>query len=138
MKTELIKFILGDYCGDGHGILQTFILEIIHDNSLHIIERLNRNEDILCNKFGISVSSWFRGYQDNKIPETDVKLLKNFNIEFNNDMLNKDNSLTILDGEEYIQIWIQLMQLVDKNLFISIKKFKSFESACSGYGLYDL
>jgi len=133
---ELINFLIGDYSADGHGQTDTFTLEIEH-NCSDIEKRLEENEQKLLNEYDIDLSLWFKEYEDNIISNEDVQKLNNLKINYDNTWLNENNELSVWDGEQYLDIWIQLMHFIDKDIKINKANVKTYFGSCTGYGLYE-
>ena len=129
---EMLEMIVGDYSGDGHNMYQTFNLEIEHDNSKEIEQRLLNNEQILNDKYEIDLSNWFKEYEENTLSDEEIQKLKNLNIKID----EETNELRFYDAEEFIDIWIQLMHLVDPEIKINRINYKTYMSNCTGYGLF--
>ena len=133
---ELINFIIGDYSGDGHGKAETFTLEIEH-NCSDIEKRLEENEQKLLNEYDIDLSSWFAEYENYKLPKEEVEKLNKLKINYQQDNLNNNGELRFYLAEDYLDIWIQLMHFVDKDIKINKANVKTYFGSCTGYGLYE-
>lgn len=133
---ELIKFVIGDWSGDGHCQKDTYILEIQHDGSMEIKKRLQENEYKIANEYNIHLTFWFADYEDNIIYKDDVEKLDKLKIDYNKNDLNENGELNVYGTNSFLNIWIQLMNLVDPTLTIKKANIDCFYSRCSGYGLF--
>ena len=139
---QLMTFMIGDVCADGHGRYDTILMKVSiknQDNLTEFENELEYAERLIKEKFDIDLSSWFVEYEDNIIPACDVKKLETLNIKFyNQDIDVKDGSLYIYMAEDYFNIWKQLIEIVNDNIKIEKVEFPSFYGKCTGYGLYML
>ena len=133
---ELIQFVIGDWSGDGHCQRDTYILEIQHDGSMEIKKRLQENEYKIENEYNIPLTFWFADYEDNIIYKDDVEKLDKLKIDYNKNDLNENGELNVYGTHSFLNIWIQLMDLVDPTLTIKKANLDCFYSKCSGYGLF--
>lgn len=139
---QLMTFMIGDVCADGHGRYDTILMKVSiknQDNHTEFENELEYAEELIKENFDIDLSSWFAEHEDNIIPACDVKKLIDLNIKFNKaDIDEKDKILSIFSAEDYFNIWKQLIEMVNNNIKIEKVEFPSFYGKCSGYGLYML
>lgn len=123
---KLVEFVIGDWCNDGHGRYESFVIEVDTDSE-NVTFELSKAEDKIINDFGIDISSWFTEDEDNKIPQKDMEKLVKLGI--------KINEPVVYSPDVYIEIW---MQLVNKTGILTVKRFDIpvYGSKCHCYGLY--
>jgi hypothetical protein len=137
MKKEMITWIIGDVCGDGHGKYDTINIVVNFNGDGTAVERLENAEKTIVEKLGINIDEWFKEYLDNIIPKEEVEKLKKLGIEPRHESSkNEDGTITVSCPIDYFEIWKQLIEIADKDIKIELHELPDFYSVCDCYGIF--
>lgn len=137
-KEEHLDFLIGDTYDDGHGKHDSIpmIVRIEQCVDCDVIAVLKVVEDVIINKLGIDIKSWFSDYGEDYIKPEDVNKLKDLGVTIPTSNINKDGYLFALSPIDYFSIWKQLVEMADPSITIKPVIVRGFISKCSGYGLF--
>lgn len=135
MAKEYVELIVGDWSGDGHGKHDSIPM-IVEFNDDSATKALKEAEETITKQFDIDLSTWFSDYEDNKINKKDTQKLIDLGININKQDID-NGELTVWLAEDFFEIWKQLIVKVNPKINIEKFIFTSFDSKCSGYGLYE-
>jgi hypothetical protein len=130
--THRIRFPVGDWSGDGHGICDWFIV-----NSNKPVEELREAHFSFHQKTGFDIGDFCRNYSDTILGVPETKFLKDNNLvndkamelEYLDESLDPlekaDNfkdakALCVYDSETLLQIWINCLMFADPELKLEI------------------
>lgn len=145
MKKEIIKWEIGDTSYDGHQMVDSLILEVYYDDentNEKLSSYLTKLEKRAVEITGVDFSKWFCDYEDNLIPEEDVKNLEKFGIVFNpynwDEPSCEDGSsdYIVFNVDDYFDIWVQLVKLADPDIRIDIINLPTHVPLSDGYGIF--
>lgn len=141
MKKEIIKWEIGDTSYDGHRMIDSLILEVYYDDE-NLSSYLTKLEKRAVEITGVDFSKWFCDYENNLIPEEDVKNLEKFGIVFNpynwDEPACADGSsdYIVFNVDDYFDIWVQLVKLADPDIRIDIVNPPTHVPLSDGYGIF--
>lgn len=145
MKKEIIKWEIGDISYSGHRMMDSMVLEVYYDDA-NVDEKLSsyltKLEKRAVEITGVDFSKWFYDYENNLIPEEDVKNLEKFGIVFNpynwDEPACEDgySDYIVFATEDYFDIWVQLVKLADPSIRIDIMAIQTHTPLSDGYGIF--
>jgi hypothetical protein len=134
---KYFNFIVGDWSGDGHGKYETYLIKAEFESGKeNIVERLQENEAKLKELYDINLSTWLNNYEENVISAEELGKLNKLNIKYERYDDEEEGTLTVECPDTFLHIWFQLMELVDKDLKLSVVNLDIFISNCTGYGIF--
>lgn len=143
---NLIKFTLGDYSNDGHGMYDDYIIE-----SNKTVEELRELHFSCIETLGFDIGDMCRDYGDRELPRYIFDILKEEKILNDEEcFVLETNELCIEDPDELVAIWLDILLHLDKTLTLKVKDsdeipsmhFYGYDSKKRhlnnpGYGLYE-
>lgn len=112
-----IKFTLGDYSRDGHGMFDDYIVE-----SNKPVEHLRELHFSCIETLGFDIGDMCRDYEDNQLDESIFDILREHNILDDESLyLLQTNEYTIGDPDELLGIWLSVLIHLDPSLTLLVK-----------------
>ena len=112
-----IKFTLGDYSRDGHGMFDDYIVE-----SNKPVEHLRELHFSCIETLGFDIGDMCRDYEDNQLDESIFDILREHNILDDESLyLLQTNEYNIEDPDELLGIWLSVLIHLDPSLTLLVK-----------------
>ena len=112
-----IKFTLGDYSRDGHGMSDDYIVE-----SNKSVEHLRELHFSCINELGFDIGDMCRDYGENQLSESIFDILKENKILDDESLyLLEFNDFVITDPDELLGIWLSILIYLDSSLTLLVK-----------------
>lgn len=130
IKTHEINLIVGDWSNDGHGHKDRVTISC-NVNCETLQEYYKKGTEI----FGIDiVDKVCSDYQDSYIKDETLGKLRALGII--EDRMVEDDECWIQDEYEWVEIYMGICKLADKNLDFEVVKQRDTKIEIGGYGLY--
>ena len=126
----LLKLVVGDLYGDGHGKSDTYIVEI--SNKGKCIPDISKAYKSGVKNAGLDITKFCSEYEDSYVPKKVVTFCKENNIKLEVYDPKRDESPYIW-SKDYVNIWIAIFNKNKYNLHAELLDVKSLE--IGGYGL---
>lgn len=134
LKKYTIKFVLGDWSHDGHGLYETHF--VVSTKPIEHLEKLHQH----CKKlFNIDIDSWFENYESRKLTDEQVDALvkAGIDIEFKDYCLVRDDGVYYVeDNVGVLNLWLDCLNLVDKSVDFTVLEDNLPTMTGPGYGLF--
>lgn len=143
---NLIKFTLGDYSNDGHGMYDDYVIE-----SNKPIEHLRELHFSCIEKLGFDIGDMCREYGERELSQHIFDILKEQKILNDEEAYQLEtNEFIIEDPDELVGIWLAILLHLDNTLTLRVKDSDEIPSMHfygydekrrhlnnPGYGLYE-